>query len=270
MLDAAVWITVHHEAQAMFPGVALDDARFLAHVAALPSRPPPKPTHGHDLWLACACVARDQTALQIVERDCFHPARTAVSRFDADDDFVAEVLQELRARLLLGTAPAIATYAAQGPLIAWIRVSASRAAIDQLRARRAGAGRGALVEDPLRKADLGPEVELLRRYYGQAFRAALHASLEQLTPRDRTMLRRHLVEGSTLTEIAAPYRIHPATVARRLETLRGQIAAAVRGRLLALTPEPGAPSWESLAGAIQSEVYLSLSPLLSSEGREAP
>jgi hypothetical protein len=67
----------------------------------------------------------------------------------------------------------------------------------------------------------------------------------------------------TLEEIAGPYGVHPATVARRLMALREEIAAAVRERLAVRhRSEGGATSLESIAQAIRSEVNVSLAPLL--------
>ena len=106
-------------------------------------------------------------------------------------------------------------------------------------------------------------MQLLRAAYRDAFQDALSAALAGLTPKDRNLLRRHLIERMTLEEIAGPYAVHPATVARRLMALREQIATAVRDHLAVRhRAEGGATSLESMAAAIRSEVYVSLAPLL--------
>jgi hypothetical protein len=67
----------------------------------------------------------------------------------------------------------------------------------------------------------------------------------------------------TLDEMAGPYGVHPATVARRLMALREEIASGVRDHLsIRHRSEGGATSLESMAQALRSEVYVSLAPLL--------
>jgi RNA polymerase sigma-70 factor (ECF subfamily) len=89
------------------------------------------------------------------------------------------------------------------------------------------------------------------------------AAVAALSPKDRNLLRRHLIDHMTLEEMAAPYNVHPATVARRLMGLREEIAAAVREHLAVRhRSQGGSTSLESLAQAIRSEVYVSLAPFL--------
>ena len=108
-------------------------------------------------------------------------------------------------------------------------------------------------------------MQILREVYREAFQESLKAALAALSPKDRNLLRRHLVEHMTLEEIAGPYGVHPATIARRLQAIRDEIAESVRSALAARHLEQGGRSTlDSLARAIRSEVYVSLSPLLAS------
>ncbi len=108
-------------------------------------------------------------------------------------------------------------------------------------------------------------MQILREVYREAFQESLKAALAALSPKDRNLLRRHLVEHMTLEEIAGPYGVHPATIARRLQAIRDEIAESVRTALAARHLEQGGGSTlDSLARAIRSEVYVSLSPLLAS------
>ena len=172
-------------------------------------------------------------------------------------------MQELRAKLLLPPEPRILRYGGRGPLLAWLRVAASRIAIDSLRAVRDDGLREPRDPDALAQVDFGPEVQLLRAAYRESFQDAVSAALGGLSPKDRNLLRRHMIERMTLDEIAGPYGVHPATVARRLMALREEIASAVRKHLAVRhRSEGGATSLESMAQAIRSEVYVSLAPLL--------
>lgn len=262
--DQPVWNAAHAQAQAELPGVNLPADRFRAHLAAIAGTEPLPTTHAADLYLACACAAGDPTAIGLLEQRYMLPVRGAVSRYHRSPDFVDDVLQELRSKLLLPPSPRIARYGGRGPLGAWVRVAASRVAIDLLRSHDPGSASEGQPE-ALSDADLGPEVQILREVYREAFQESLKAALAALSPKDRNLLRRHLVEHMTLEEIAGPYGVHPATIARRLAALREEIAESVRAALAAKHLEQGgASTLDSLARAIRSEVYVSLSPLLAS------
>jgi RNA polymerase sigma-70 factor (ECF subfamily) len=262
--DETGWQAAYEEGRRAWPQIALDYPRFRAHLARAGAGEPASVPFAADLFLACACGAGDAHAMAELEKRYLAPARQSLARFNHSPDFVDEVLQELRAKLLLAPDPRITRYSGRGPLLAWIRVAASRTAIDLLRASRDGPSPDPMGRDLLGQADLGPEVQLLREVYRDAFQEALAAALGALSPKDRNLLRRHLCDRMTLEEIAAPYGVHPATVARRLAALRDEIAGAVRDRLAVRhQAEGGATSLESLAKAIRSEVYVSLSPLLA-------
>ncbi|HEY0713705.1 MAG TPA: sigma-70 family RNA polymerase sigma factor, partial [Polyangia bacterium] len=216
-----------------------------------------------------ACLEGLPPALAAFEARFVAPLGPGLRRFEASDDFVAEVLQRLRTKLLVGEAPALAAYGASGPLFAWLKVVASRVALDRLRemrpARKDEAGDDVIANGIARTA-LGPEAELLRSSYGTEFKQAFAEVMASLSTRDRALLRRHLVERLTLEEIARPYNVHPATIARRLESLRGEIARQVRARI------GSEASFAALAKVIRSDVDLSLTGLAASRSvtLEAP
>ena len=214
------------------------------------------------MFLACACGDGDRAAIEALEEH-YMEARASLRRLDARPEFIDDVMQELRAKLLLPPEPRILRYGGRGPLLAWIRVAASRIAIDALRAVRDDVLREPRDPDSLEGVDFGPEVQLLRAAYRGSFQEAMSTALAGLSAKERNLLRRHLIEHMTLEEIAGPYSVHPATVARRLMGLREQIANAVRDDLAVRhRSEGGATSLESMAQAIRSEVYVSLAPLL--------
>jgi len=188
-------------------------------------------------------------------------ARPVVARIRPAEDFIEEVLQELRAKLLVGENKALSAYAGRGPLLAWLRVAATRVAIDSLRAGGAGPPVREMTE-ALEPVDADPEVKMLLAAHREVVQAALRAALGAVTPKDRNLLRRHLVDGMTLEEMALPYGVHPATIARRLASLREDIAIAVRQRLAAHLGSLGSVQMDSVFRAIRSKVHVSLSPLL--------
>ena len=262
------WHEAYQAAQRAWPGVTLAFERFVAHATdvGLPlgaGGAEPDTANTADLFLACACGDGDRSAIQALEEQYMGPTRFSLKRLDSRPEFIDDVMQELRAKLLLPPEPRILRYAGRGPLLAWIRVAASRIAIDSLRAVRDDVLREPRDPDSLERVDFGPEVQLLRAAYRESFQDAVSAALAGLTAKDRNLLRRHLIARMTLEELAGPYGVHPATVARRLMALREQIATGVREHLaIRHRSEGGATSLESMAAAIRSEVYLSLAPLL--------
>jgi RNA polymerase sigma-70 factor, ECF subfamily len=272
------WRDAYQDAQRAWPAVTLAFERFVAHGRQVGFSPGPRGDESDlantaDLFLACACGDGDRPAIEALEAQYMGPARASLRRLDPRPDFIDDVMQELRAKLLLPPEPRILRYGGRGPLLAWIRVAASRIAIDSLRAVRDDMAREPRDPDSLEKVDFGPEVQLLRAAYRESFQEAVSAALAGLTPKDRNLLRRHMIERMTLEEISGPYGVHPATVARRLMALREEIATAVRDHLaIRHRSEGGATSMESMAQAIRSEVYVSLAPLLgrASEPTEDP
>jgi RNA polymerase sigma-70 factor (ECF subfamily) len=263
------WREAYGAAQRAWPGVTLGFERFMTHAAEVGFSPQGAPTepdgsHGPDLFLATACGDGDRPAIGALEHRYMDPTRSSLKRLDPRPEFIDDVMQELRTKLLVPPEPRILRYGARGPLLAWIRVAASRIAIDSLRSVREPVLRQPRDPDALEGIDFGPEVQLLRAAYRESFQDALSTTLAGLSAQDRNLLRRHLVQRMTWEEIAGPYRLHPATVARRLMALREQIATAVRAHLAGHhRSEGGATSMESMAAAIRSEVYVSLAPLLA-------
>lgn len=261
------WLGAYEAAAHAHASVTLTFERFVAHATQVNF---PRGAAGDadvanaaDLLLACACGDGDRTAIEVLEDQVMGPTRASLRRLDTRPEFIDDVMQELRAKLLLPPEPRILRYGGRGPLLAWVRVAASRIAIDLLRAGHEDVLREAHDPDKLEQVDFGPEVQLLRAAYRESFQGAVSAALAGLSAKDRNLLRRHLVERMTLDEIAGPYGVHPATVARRLMALRERIAAGVRDHLaIRHRSEGGSTSLESMAQAIRSEVDLSLAPLL--------
>jgi len=262
------WRAAYAAAQRAWPDVTLTFERFVAHAGQVGFAPPAAgderdEANAADLFLACACADGDRAALRGLEEQVLAKTRSSLKRLDSRPEFIDDVMQELRAKLLLPPEPRILRYGGRGPLLAWVRVSASRIAIDVMRASHEEVLPSPREPDSLEGVDFGPEVQLLRAAYRDSFQEAISTALGGLPPKDRNLLRRHFVECMTLEEIAGPYGVHPATIARRLMALREQIAGAVRDHLAVRhRSEGGATALESMARAIRSEVHVSLARLL--------
>jgi RNA polymerase sigma-70 factor (ECF subfamily) len=108
---------------------------------------------------------------------------------------------------------------------------------------------------------------LLREAYRDAFQTALGDTFAALSPRERNLLRLHVLDGLGIDEIAAPYGVHRATAARWLNAVHEAILAGVHQRLRAHDPRLDDAELESLGRAVRSELHLSLWRLLGSSTR---
>lgn len=190
----------------------------------------------------------------------------SLKKLNPSPSFVDDALQEFRTNLLTGNDARLASYSGSGSLAAWLRVSATRAGLDALRRakRRKESPQPELAL--LAGSDAGPEVELFRASYGQAFRGALKDALERLDAQQRNVLRLHFSEGLNIEAIGKAYGVHRATVARWIVRARGQILSDVRERLIAPGSGLCASEFDCLARLIRSEVARGVSGLLSTHG----
>jgi RNA polymerase sigma-70 factor, ECF subfamily len=218
-----------------------------------------------DVYLAAACLDGNPAALAAFDREVLATARSAVRSIDANDAFVDEACQRLRASLLVGDGarPRIADYAGRGPLRAWVGVAAVRTALmmrrSQQRSREVSeddwSGTLALISTG------NPELELLKRQYADAFGKALREAVAGLEPRLRTVLRMSFVEALSIDEIGAVYAVHRATAARWIRSACDTVFDGTRGKLadqLRLSPT----EVDRVTAMVQSQLDVSLSQLL--------
>jgi len=192
-------------------------------------------------------------------------------RRNHSDDEIADLQQTLRARLLVGDGdgPAIASYTGSGQLRSWVLVAALREAV---RTRQKKTREPAMEDEALiaiaDRADALPAADIGKERYREAFRAAFRAALAGLTPRDRNLLRMHLIDGLTIDQIGAIQGVHRATAARWIDRAREDIAHTVRRQLM---KELGADPFEAddVLRWVQSRIELSLSGL-AKDSSESP
>jgi RNA polymerase sigma-70 factor (ECF subfamily) len=135
-----------------------------------------------------------------------------------------EVRQQLRIRLLIGSPPRIGQYRGCGPLGAWVRMAAIRVGLSFVEGAKRHASApelsllAALVDD-----DASPEAMIARHRHAKAFQAALESSVATLESRDRTVLRMYFVDELNIDAIGRVFRVHRATIARRLQAIRQRV-----------------------------------------------
>jgi RNA polymerase sigma-70 factor, ECF subfamily len=245
-----------------WPEVRLSREDFAAHVAAL-RRQGEAPSdddvclHGADLFLVTACLTGESRALAAFERDFLAGLARTVSGIDRAPSFGAEVVQQLRERLLCPPQQRLRSYTGAGSLVGWLRVAAKRLALDLKRREGTASRHTEQLASVLVNASRNPEWELVRRRFRQPMEAALGEALDALPPRERMVLRLYLLRKENIAAIGKLYGVHRATVARWIVAAQQSVAAAVTARLgseLGFT----ASQCRSLARELQSSLELSL------------
>jgi RNA polymerase sigma-70 factor (ECF subfamily) len=256
-----------------WPALELADETFVRHLAErLPAEGDPVAAlratapHAADLYLACACTHGDTRALAAFDAGFIAPVAKYLSRADAIPAVADEVKQVLRTNLLVaagGVLPKIAGYTGRGPLGAWVRVSATRAALRLRDAGRAQAPGG--VADPaVLPARDDPEIDYLRTHYGAEFRAAFQATLAALSPREATLLRLHFLDGMTIEAMGALYEVSGRTIKRWLAHIRQHLMRETH-RLLAERLRLSTTELENLIGLLRSQLDVSIVRFLERE-----
>lgn len=218
-----------------------------------------------DLGLATALGAGEPQALRHFERAILPDVRPAVARIDASPAFVDEVVQTLREKLLVGPNGGdgkIDSYSGRAPLVVWARVAAVRTALSLRRATRRHDDDEALAAT--RAAGPDPELALLKQKSRAAFTRAFKEALTELGPRSRTLLRLAHIDGLTVDQIGAIYKVHRATAARWIAAARAEVASGTLRRLkgrMAL----GDSEVDSVVRLVQSQLELSVVRYLRSD-----
>jgi len=233
--------------------------------------------HAGDLYLCCACATGNTEATRSFDAEALPPVVKAINRIDSDPQFVDDVLQTLRDRLLVGPRPKIGDYAARGPLVAWLSVAAARAALDSVRSRKARRIPHADLPDRLAQSDTSPLDEIVKSRYADSFQSALKQAIVALPSRERNLLRLQLIGRCSIDQLGRMYLVHRATAARWLESARNRVYESVREQMkLAHHLTDG--EFDSIARGVRSQLDLNITATISgltpdyanSSGTDAP
>jgi RNA polymerase sigma-70 factor, ECF subfamily len=255
----------YEHGRATWPAVKLDLVTFERRMQQLRPESRDLAARAGDLYLATACLAGDPAAVLAFEQTFVTPVPAQLTRASLSPQLRDELRQQLRIKLLVGPAAQIAEYRGIGPLGGWVRICALRLALDLkigTIADRASEDVAAL--DSLMAADASSESRIDVHKHRTAFLSALHGALATLTPRQRTLLRLHFVDGTSIQALAVLYRVHRATVSRWLLAIRNQVIRHVRDEIgLALGASPSEA--RSLVRELHSNVGVSVQNLLDEE-----
>lgn len=259
--------------RAAWPGLAVADHAFVRHLAAnLPhdgdldsclSR-----IQCPDLYLACGCVAQDPAALAAFDGTILSQTVSVLQRMRLSESQIDEVLQVLRAKLLVSSererSPLLASYAGRGPLVGWVRTAARRTALS-LRRNKDDQIADDNGDHDLKRLAVAADAELdyLRSRYQAEFKQAVEGAIATLDAEQLRVLRLHFHDGLSIDRIGALLGVHRATAARWIRATSDAVRSETRRLLharLGLSPA----ELDSLAGLVQSQLHLSLGRLLPS------
>jgi RNA polymerase sigma-70 factor (ECF subfamily) len=227
-------------ARAEWPAISVDPVawiRALAPHAPLPlsAENPLGSVLVADHYVAFACGNGDPAAVAacdaILVREAGFAA-TGTRMHVSIRDEASQIVRELLLSPRTDRAPAIRDYAARGPLRSWIRVAVSREMVRLAKAQN----RSEPLEEHLIAAPgyaQDPVLEELKTKYRTELANAFRAALGELPARERTLLRYQLIDGLSIDEIGAIYRVHRATAARWIAKIREDLVESTRTRMAA-------------------------------------
>lgn len=228
------WSGAWARATAAWPEFAVAPQAFAAHLCTIFGSGSPIAAQlsaccADDLLLCVACLQGNERALRAFEAE-YGSVMLRAARHGGSSE-ANDVVQVMRERLFVGPSPKLATYRGSAPLGRWLRVACQRLAIDFARK----SGRELEFEDQKIAGAMKDDLhdDLLKEEYRAAFRAAFEEAMSLLEPRGRTLLRLHLLHGSSIDELARMNNVHRATAARWLAKARDDVRDATRRGLAA-------------------------------------
>jgi RNA polymerase sigma-70 factor (ECF subfamily) len=217
-----------------------------------------------DFYLACAAGCGDAAAIALIDELFVGRLSRRIQRLGATPDDAADILQMVRERLFTGERPRIRAYDGGGPLEQWIKVVAIRTAIDHHRVQQRIRNAASDLPVDVDPTAADPVKVLTKQQLKQEFETVLRSQVLGLSPRDRAVLRLHLIEGVRIDTIARARGVHRVTVARWIwnagEILLDALRKHFRDRYGMVPAE-----CESLAHLVKSQLSLDLPQILATE-----
>jgi RNA polymerase sigma-70 factor (ECF subfamily) len=257
-----------------WPGIDVPDERYLAYLGERIDPRGDRPAalrkmHTSDLYLTCACVAGDESAVVAFDTAYLGRIDASLSRMKLPPSALEEAKQVLRHTLFVGREgkpPKIGEYRGLGELKTWVRAAAVRASFRVMRQPKGQAEVDATV---LRGIPASGDIELdyMRRTHGPDVGVALKEAFLGLSAEERNLLRHHFAHGLTVDDLAALYKIHRSTAARRLVAAKVLLAERTR-EVLALRMGVRPSEVSSLVRLIESQLEVTLGSILERASEE--
>jgi RNA polymerase sigma-70 factor (ECF subfamily) len=214
--------------------------------------------HASDLYVACGCSLGDPHAIMAFEHHYVSQISPHLARSDSLPATSQELRQLLRERVLVAQdrlLPRIASYNGRGPLAGWLRMVAARLVIDLRRAQKKEGVRDQGFALPLSALD--PEIAYLKERYRKEFEDALEKAFDDLSVREKTIMRLYFLEEVGTAGIATMYQVSGRTVQRWIAATQASILARTR-KILTEKLALSAGELDSLLGLVRSQLSVSL------------
>ena len=217
-----------------------------------------------DLYLACACVAGDTSALAALDKHVLGNLPAAMARLKLGSAAIDEAVQRARTKLLVGREGRgkIVDFSGTGDLRGWVKVIAIRDALRTARKEKREVSLSDELSAALPASELDPDLAYQKRLYQAEFKSSFEAAVDELSARERSLLRQSIVYHSTVDQVATIYQVHRATAARWIAKAREQLGNKTRAHLrnrLSLSED----QFESIVRLIESQMDLSMERLLA-------
>ncbi len=252
----------YRRARLRWPGFEVTYDDFVNYVTERQrASPTPISEHATDLYLACACLRGVPLALRALEREYLEPALIHATTETSRDDLRQAVLEKLLLRRDRGRRR-LEDYSGRSSLRTWIRVVAKRTQLNLVRGL-ANCQAGSVEELPESKlipTGSDPELDYLRCRYTQEFQQAFRAALCSLDARSTLLLKLHLVERTTGSEMAALFGVSRVTVVRWMADIRQHLLSVTR-RSLQRARRLSRTEFDSVVRLVCKHLNLSLSML---------
>lgn len=262
------------EARAAYPWLtSVTDEAFVEHVTrtSMPGSDAFSSLQAADVMLVLGSLARDPKCLRELDERIGQVVTSVLAKVGRSSDG-SDLKQRVFERVLIGVEggpPKILQYAGRAPLTSWLRLVAVRLQINL--ARRDHSDRhGSFDVEELACDFVAHDMELamVRGTHADAFKKAFQRALSELEPRDRTILRLSVMEGSSIDEIGVIFRVHRATAARWLVQIRETLFERSRVHLTS-HGDFGVTEFRELAGLLLSRLDVSLGRMLDDGTRAA-
>jgi RNA polymerase sigma-70 factor (ECF subfamily) len=257
-------------ARQAWPDLDVPPEVFAAHLATRTSPPPlAAPAIGAlraaDLYLACACLRGDARAIAAFEGRYYREIDRVLGRLGLAPTIADDLKGVVRERFFFpkdGERSPLTTYSGRGRLDAWVRAIAASTAHTVLRAARREAPEERALDVAVPNSD--PELAYLKATFAAEFKAAFAEAVEALSIRERNLLRQHALDGLSIDQLGALYRVHRATAARWVVDVRARLLDGVRERLQARLQLSEA-ELKSVMALARSQIDVSVRRLLQPE-----
>ncbi len=249
------------EVREAWPGVDVDEARFVAALGTIPEGVALESSRARELALALACDANDRVALGLFDAMFLDIIPPALARMNLDRATIDEVRQEVARKLLVSESGAakIVDYAGRGSMAGLVRVTAVRTALGLLRKNK----REVPLESSFEVSGQDLELGYLEVGYRDVFKTSFEDAVSQLDTRERNLLRLHFLGKVTLERLATMYGVHRATIVRQLASIRQTLEKTTRKRMSARL-QLGDTELDSVMDLIRSRLDVSVERILRS------